>query len=46
MNQFVQDKGATGLSADERAKVCCVFYFILSNVNVMHESEIDVIVVT
>ena len=22
MNQFVQDKGATGLSADERAKVC------------------------
>ena len=38
MNLFVQDKGATGLSADERAKVCnnglralqnwCIFFFL------------------
>jgi len=32
MNQFVQDKGTQGLSADERAKVWNLFFFLYNYV--------------
>jgi len=35
MNQFVQDKGVPGLSADERAKVWNLCYSCFKSMNVM-----------
>ena len=37
MNLFVQDKGATGLSADERAKVCINGLRVLQNWHIVQK---------